>query len=352
MRANAQPQQDAAWMRKALALARRAWGRTSPNPLVGAVVVRDGDLVGSGYHQAAGTPHAEIHALADAGGLARDATLYVTLEPCCTTGRTPPCTDAIIDAGITAVVVGCLDPNPQHSGRGIAVLEAAGITVRPGVLEETCTTLNEAFFWWIQRRQPFVLLKMAMTLDGKIATADGDSKWVTGPAARRHVQRLRQWADAIMVGAETVRRDDPLLNVRSPRNWPRQPQRLVWSRQAALPPDSALARDQVSPVQLVNPISADDWQLLLGGLGRQGITALLIEGGGELAAAAINARIVNKIAFFVAPKILGGRGSRPVVGGPDPAALNDALRLDGFQSRRVGDDLLITGYCMKSIKTG
>jgi len=331
-------------MRRALALARKAWGRTSPNPLVGAVVVRDGCAVGEGYHHAAGTPHAEVHALAAAGDQAAGSTLYVTLEPCCTFGRTPPCTEAIRRAGIGRVVAGCTDANPRHAGRGGEQLQSWGIEVITGVLERDCRDLNESFFWWIQHRRPFVLLKMAMTLDGRIATAAGESRWITGPAARRRVQRWRQWADAIMVGGATVRTDNPALTVRQPRHWPRQPLRCVWSARP-VPPDRAVADDPARPPCVAKPLTAAEWGAFLDDLGRREITALLLEGGGELAAAALRADIVNKVAFFVAPKILGGRGSRPVVGGPDPAHLADALALERLRTERVGEDLLITGYC-------
>ena len=203
------------YMPQALELAKLAWGRTSPNPMVGALIVKHDRIIGRGYHRKAGTPHAEINALADCRHSPAGATLYVTLEPCSTYGRTPPCTDAIIKAGISRVVIGCLDPNPKHAGKGVEILRRAGIEVEYPVLEEECLRLNEAFFKWITTGTPFVLLKMAMTLDGKIATVDGDSQWVTGVGAREEVQVLRQWADAIMVGGETARRDHPALTVRN-----------------------------------------------------------------------------------------------------------------------------------------
>ncbi|NQU11486.1 bifunctional diaminohydroxyphosphoribosylaminopyrimidine deaminase/5-amino-6-(5-phosphoribosylamino)uracil reductase RibD [bacterium] len=330
-------------MRRALSLARRGWGRTSPNPLVGAVVVRDGAVVGEGFHRCAGTPHAEVHALAAAGQAARGATLYVTLEPCSTTGRTPPCTEAILAAGVARVVVGCLDPNPRHVGRGVEILRERGLGVDVGVLEPACREVNEAFFCWVTHRRPFVLLKMAMTLDGRIATASGDSKWVTGEAARRHVQKLRRWGDAIMVGAETVRQDDPELTVRMPKSWPAQPRKLVWTQQASLPRDLKIWADPAGPPEFVCATTAADWQALLLRLGAEDVTALLIEGGGELAAAVLAAGIVDKVAFFIGPKILGGRGSRPVVGGGDPARLSQALGLRELRARHVGEDLLVTG---------
>lgn len=340
------PNDDRAWMRQALRLARRAWGRTSPNPLVGAVVVRDGAAVGAGWHHRAGTPHAEVHALAAAGAAARGATLYVTLEPCCTTGRTPPCTDAILRAGIRRVVAGCTDPNPLHAGRGLEVLRRAGVEVAAGVGECGCRTLNEAFFCWITQKRPFVLLKMAMTLDGKIATASGDSQWVTGPAARRRVQLLRRWADAILVGGETVRRDDPALTVRTPRKWWRQPQKLVWTRRGpdAFPRTLQIWADAGRPPEFVSLRTPQEWRGWLAELGRREITALLLEGGGELAGAALQAGVVDKVEFHVAPKLLTGRGSRPVTGGADPVRLADALQLRDVAVGRLGEDVVISGY--------
>lgn len=335
---------DNRWMRRALVLAKRAWGRTSPNPMVGAVVVRDGREVGAGYHHRAGEPHAEVNALRDAGAAARDADLYVTLEPCCTHGRTPPCTEALIGAAVRRVVIGCLDPNPAHAGRAVGLLENAGIQVVTAVQERACQVLNEAFFHWIQTGRPFVLLKMAMTLDGKIATAGGDSQWVTGPQARNRVQRMRQWADAIMVGGETVRMDDPSLTVRTPRNWPCQPRKIIWTRRTDYDRSLHIWADAENPPLFAAPDIRADWSDFLLDLGAQGVTALLIEGGGELASACLREGIVDKVAFFVAPKILGGRGSRPVVGGAAPASLTDALDVDQLQVQRVGKDLLLTGY--------
>jgi diaminohydroxyphosphoribosylaminopyrimidine deaminase/5-amino-6-(5-phosphoribosylamino)uracil reductase len=309
--------------------------------MVGAVVVHDGIEVGAGYHRKAGTPHAEVHALAAAGERARGATIYVTLEPCCTHGRTPPCTEAILRAGIARVVIGCVDPNPGHAGKGIEQLRTAGVQVDQGVLESECLELNEAFFWWITRRRPYVLLKMAMTLDGKIATAGGHSQWITGPAARQRVQRMRQWCDAIMVGGETVRQDDPSLTVRTPANWPCQPLPLVWTGRS-LPAASQLAR---RGARTVKPTTSAEWVALLEDLGRHDVTALLLEGGGELAASALDARVVNRVAFFIAPKILGGRGSRPVVGGAERTSLDEAFQLARTRCERVGEDFLLQGQC-------
>ena len=331
-----------AYMRQALTLARQAWGMTSPNPLVGALIVRDGRIIGRGYHHRAGEPHAEVNALRDAGEAA-GATAYVTLEPCCSHGRTPPCTDALLRAGVSRVVVGSSDPNPRHAGKGIEILRQAGIEVLTGVEQTACDRLNESFFKWIVTGQPFVLLKMAMTLDGKIATAGGDSQWVTGPAARERVQYLRQWADAVMVGGETVRRDRPGLTVRNIPDWPRQPRRLVVSR--SLTPVTAAELMAPGPMpEVLAPSSPAEWRETLSRLGREQVTAILVEGGGELAGTLLQAGTVDKVEFHLAPKILGGTHSRPVVGGTDPLKLSDAMALRDLTVEPLGDDFMLTGY--------
>ncbi len=332
---------DARWMRRAAELARQAWGLTSPNPLVGAVLLRDGEVVGEGYHHRAGQPHAEIEALRAAGDRARGATLYVTLEPCSTTGRTPPCTEAICAAGIARVVIGMIDPNPAHAGRGVDLLRAAGIEVETGVETELCAGLNRAFCCWITTGKPWVLLKMAMTLDGKIATASGESKWITGPAARSRVQELRRWCDAIMVSAETVRQDRPGLVVREPADWPRQPRKIVACRRTR--PEEIARFFPGEEVRCVTLTDADSWERFLHELGREQVTALLLEGGGELAAAALQHGAVDEVEFHLAPKLLCGRHSRPVTGGEDPDSLAEALQLEQLQIRRYGADLAISG---------
>jgi diaminohydroxyphosphoribosylaminopyrimidine deaminase/5-amino-6-(5-phosphoribosylamino)uracil reductase len=312
--------------------------------MVGAVVVKRDVQVGVGYHRKAGTPHAEVHALRDAGQQAQDATLYVTLEPCSTHGRTPPCTDAILRAGIARVVIGCLDANPRHCGNAVHLLREKGIAVDVGVLEPACRNLNDAFFWWIATGRPFVVLKLAMTLDGRIATRAGQSKWITGPRARKRVQRLRQWADAIMVGGETVRLDNPELTVREPTGWQPQPRPFVWTAKS-IPADARINTTTPGGATAAKPETQQDWLAFLGKLGGQDVTALLLEGGGELAASALRAHIVNRVDLFVAPKLLGGRNSRPAVGGPDPESLQQAMDLLDITTRRVGNDLLITGIC-------
>jgi len=334
---------DESFMALALEQARLGWGLTSPNPMVGAVVVDDnGDCIGRGYHHGAGQPHAEPNALADAGEAARGATLYVTLEPCCTFGRTPPCTEAILHAGIRRVVMGCLDPNPKHAGRGVDILKQQGIEVISGVLEEECRRLNRAFFKWITTGMPFVCLKMAMTLDGKIATASGNSKWVTGPKARSYVQTLRQWADAVMVGGATARIDNPSLLVREPKNWPCQPQRIIWTSKSLVRSSTLMTDTNPHPI-VAKPTTPEEWNAFLAKLGRDNITVLLMEDGGELAANALKSRIVDEVQFFIAPKLLGGRDSRPVVAGDNPDSLSEALPLQNVTCQQIGQDWLFIG---------
>lgn len=335
---------DRAWMRLALREAKRAWGRCSPNPMVGAVIVKNGQAIATGFHRQAGTPHAEVHALTQAGPRASGADLYVTLEPCSTQGRTPPCTDAILAAGIRRVVAGCTDANPAHAGRGLTLLRQAGVEIGEAVLEEECRQLNEHFFWWVRQHRPFVTLKMAMTLDGRIALPDGRSKWITGPAARRAVQRLRQLCDAIMVGGNTARADDPGLRVTDPPDWPCQPQICIWTARP-LPPELRIQHHPESPPLQTKPQTRTEWLNFLRFLGGRGCLNLLLEGGGELAASALQAGIVNKVCFFIAPKIIGGRDSRPVVGGEAVPSLEEALGLAETTCRRVGDDFLLEGYC-------
>lgn len=337
----------ARFMERALDEAERGLGRTSPNPMVGAVVVRDGVEVASGYHQRAGGAHAEVHALERAGALADGADLYVSLEPCSTTGRTPPCTEAIRRAGVRRVFVGCLDANPKHAGAAVAQLRRQDIEVHVGLLEHRCRRLNEAFFHWITTGRAFVVLKMAMTLDGRIATAGGVSQWITGPEARADVQMLRKAADAIMVGGETVRLDNPGLRVRDPANWPRQPTRFVWTRRPAeeFSAELDVRQDQNGvPARFVHPCGHEQWREFLDALGAEQKTVLLVEGGGELAADLLNSGAVDKLVWFVAPRILGGAGSRPVVGGPDPQCLEECIDVESLEVSFRGRDMKLVGY--------
>jgi len=356
-------------MARALEIASLARGKTSPNPLVGAVVVRDGVVVGEGYHLKAGAPHAEVHALRQAGERARGATLYVTLEPCCHYGKTPPCTGGIIKAGVTRVVVAVADPNPRVSGRGIQVLRQAGIAVETGVLEAEARRLNEAFFKHITSGHPFVTLKAAMSLDGKIATSSGESKWITGPESRSLVQRLRLENDAVLVGIGTVLADDPLLTVRLPGE-DRKPLRVVADSSLRIPLESRLvqtARDHPTVVagveercpaarrEMLIGRGVEVWELpeahgmvdiraLLHALGSRDVVGLLLEGGSTLNASFLEAGAVDKYVFFVAPMIIGGSTAPGPFGGAGTAVLAGAPRLTALECRRAGADLVITGY--------
>lgn len=348
-------------MKRALALAARGRGRTSPNPMVGAVLVRSGRVIAEDYHRKAGTPHAEALVLESAGDKARGATLYVTLEPCChTKKRTPPCTRAIIASGVARAVIAMKDPNPKVSGRGIAELEAAGIKTTCCVLEDRARLLNEAYVKHITTNMPFVTLKAAMTLDGKIATPEGQSKWITSEPARNIVHRLRASSDAIITGIGTVAADDPELTARI--RGARQPFRVVidptlriadGSRVLQTPPETiivtrenggALARALVARgVRILGYKGTLDLKWLLGELGSMGMNSVLIEAGSTLNAYALMEGVVDRVMIFVAPKIIGGAASFPVVGGAAFRKLQDAIMVGDMKVRRVGPDLLIEG---------
>jgi diaminohydroxyphosphoribosylaminopyrimidine deaminase/5-amino-6-(5-phosphoribosylamino)uracil reductase len=404
------------YLRQALVLARRGYGTTSPNPMVGAVLVKGGKVIGRGWHRRAGLLHAEIESLRDAlkrGHNPRGATLYVTLEPCCTHGRTPPCTDAIIAAGIKRVVVGATDPNPKHSGRAFKILRRAGIEVTgpgsagvppassstrrpatrrrdasvPGAdaLANECAGLNEAFNHWIVHRTPFITVKAAMTLDGKIAAASGESKWITGEAARACGMKLRQGADAILVGINTILADDPSLTARvgAPNSdsaradleigAPRL-RRIVLDSMARTPLNAKVVSDKFAALttivvskyapknrvaalaKRVNVIVAPatkrrarsdapyqiDLRWFMRKLGAENVTSLLVEGGGEVNASFLLGGFAQRVAFFYAPKILGGRDSRKAVAGEGARSLAEVIRLRDVEWKRLGPDLLLT----------
>jgi len=358
---------DERLMHPALALADKARGLTSPNPLVGAFVVRDGVVVGEGFHAKAGTPHAERLALAAAGEAARGATLYVTLEPCVHQGRTPPCVPAVLEAGIRRVVVAVLDPNPRVSGAGVAALRQAGLEVSAGCLEEEARRLNRPFFTWVTERRPFVTLKVAMSLDGKIAGWDRSSRWITGEAARREGHRLRSEADAIAVGISPILADDPELTVRLEPAWPREPYRVVVDSHGRTPvtarviaagrpertliavtesaPGDRLRALEAAGSQVLRLPSRDgrvDLNALMADLAQREVTALLLEGGGELNAGFLEAGLVDRVLVFVAPMLLGGRQSPTPLEGPG-RGLKEAFRLTGMTVRAMGEDLLIEG---------
>ena len=365
---------DTQFMRLALRLARRAYGQTSPNPMVGAVLVNDGQIIGQGWHHRAGQPHAEIEALRDAetrGHRAKGATLYVTLEPCCTHGRTPPCTDAIIRAGLKRVVVTTTDPNPAHAGQGFTILRQAGIAVMTGVLAEASARLNEAFNHWIVHRTPFVTVKAAMTLDGKIATASGDSKWITSEKARASGMKLRQGADAILVGVNTVLADNPSLTIRPVQGSKfkvrgSKLRRVILDSRGRTPltakviADADAANTIVVVTKAATPRRIEelarrvtvwvaparggkiDLRWLLKKLGAESVTILLVEGGGEVNASFLLRGLAQRVAFFYAPKIIGGRDARQGVAGEGLARLADKILLQEVQWQRLGPDWLMT----------
>ena len=357
-------------MERAISLAQQALGTTSPNPAVGAVIVKDGVTLGSGHTQPPGGAHAEIMALREAGASARGGALYTTLEPCCTYGRTPPCTDAIISAGIKEVHIGAIDPNPRVSGSGADQLRAAGIDVRFADAADVLRELYEAFAKHINTGLPFVTSKFAMSLDGKIATRTGDSKWVTGPEARARVQHLRRETDAVMVGVNTVLADDPQLTARDADGTPlpRQPLRVILDSRCRTPPDARLLREPgatlvlatgEAPAQRISALAHAGAEVLTASqpgetkvdleaamkeLGRRGVVSLLVEAGGILQGALFDAGLVDKVFAFIAPVIIGGAQSASPVEGTGPELMAGAHRLRRTRLEQYRPDWLITGY--------
>ncbi len=362
---------DHAWMRRALELAARGTARTSPNPLVGALVVKDGKSIGEGFHTYDGRKHGEVIALEQAGNAARGATLYLNLEPCCHTGRTGPCTESVIRAGVTRVVAAMSDPNPQVSGKGFELLKAAGIEVSVGECAEEARRMNEPFARFITSGVPLVTLKAAMTLDGKIAAPDDNSGWITSEAARAHVQQLRHAQDAIWTGIGTVLADDPMLTDRSgdPRRRPLL--RVVMDSHLRIPltakmlsevhgdlmimcaasadPAKRRALEQRGVEVIVAPSAGGDnarpgLHAVLEELARRQMTSVMIEAGAALNGAALEAGIVDKIFFYYAPKLLGGDDALPAVGGRGIRAMRDALAVKNVRHQQFGDDFAIEGY--------
>ena len=350
------------WMHRCLELANLAAGQTAPNPMVGCVVLNEGLVVGEGFHPGAGQPHAEVFALAQAGDRARGATLYVNLEPCNHTGRTPPCTEAIIRAGVSQVVVGMVDPDPRVSGTGIERLRQAGIEVEVGVEEAACQRLNEAFVQRVTHQRPLGLLKYAMTLDGKIAATSGHSAWVTGPMARTAVHQLRATCDAVVVGGNTVRRDNPRLTSHGYSS--HNPLRVVMSRSLDLPSSANLWQTQEAPTVVFTASKADPERqqrltvqgvevmglpaltpkLVTEWLYQRGCAAVLWECGGLLAAEAIKDGVIDKLWAFVAPKLVGGTTAPGPVGDLGIQRMDQALALERTTWRTLGDDLLLEAY--------
>jgi diaminohydroxyphosphoribosylaminopyrimidine deaminase/5-amino-6-(5-phosphoribosylamino)uracil reductase len=362
---------DVGFMRRALELAERGRGLTSPNPMVGAVVVREGRVVGEGAHLRAGGPHAEIVALSVAGEAARGATLYVTLEPCAHHGRTPPCAPAVARAGVARVVVAMRDPNPLVAGGGAALLAAAGIPVELGVLGDEAERQSRVWLTAMRQRRPHVTLKAAATLDGKLADVHGASKWITGEPARQHAHRMRAESDAIVVGITTALRDDPSLTVRLTAPWPREPYRVVLDTGARLGPDARvihagtrsralIAVGEQAPAARISALEAAGARVLRCGtredrvapvallerLFELEVRAVLLEGGGETHAAFVEAGVVDRVALFLAPLLLGGRDATGIVGGAG-RDLKTALRLGPLSTTALGDDLLIEADVMR-----
>jgi len=360
---------DIYFMKKTLTLAAKGKGRTSPNPLVGAVIVKDGKIIAADYHRKAGSFHAEVLALNKAGKKAKGATLYVNLEPCChTEKRTPPCTKAIIRSGIKKVVVAMIDPNPKVSGMGLKELRKAGIETVSGVMEAEAKHLNEAFIKYITKKGPFVILKIAQSLDGKIATARGESKWITGEEARRYVHKLRNEVDAILVGIGTVKKDNPSLDCRIKGG--RNPYRIIVDSNLQIPLNAKVLkhddgktivigarravplRKKIEQLQnmgahvltVKNKNGKIDLRSLMKELGRLEITSVMIEGGSSVNASVLANGIADKVMIFVAPKIIGGVDSIPSIGGKSPALLRNAFNLNNLQVKKIGEDLLLEGY--------
>lgn len=331
---------DERFMRLALREAGRGLGHTSPNPAVGAVIVKSGRVIAKGWHRCAGGPHAEIEALRalEKPALARGATLYVSLEPCCTHGRTPPCTDAIIEAAITRVVAGAMDPNPRHAGHGFAILKKAGVAVTAGILAAECTALNAGFNKWITTGMPLVIAKAGMSLDGRLTRPPGEGAWLTSEESRADAMRLRASVDAILVGAETVRMDDPRLTIRGLRNVPaRQPWRVVLTRSGRLPKDAHLFTDEHRERTLV--FRGKSLRAVLRDLGRRGCTSVMIEGGGNLLGAALDKGLVDRAHFYLAPLLCGGPD---VIAGFGAGIACEAPRLADLSYRKIGPDIRIT----------
>ncbi len=360
-------------MQMALDLAKKGEGFTSPNPMVGAVVVKDQEVIGKGYHKAAGEAHAEVNAIDDAGVLAKNATLYVTLEPCNHTGRTPPCTEKVLASGIRRVVAAMNDPNPGVKGGGLDYLKSCGITTTLGVCEKQAKKLNEIFIKYALTKRPFTIVKCATTLDGRIATKTGDSIWVTGEESRRFVHQLRHAVDAIMVGINTVEKDNPSLTTRlttRPKNAKQlDPTRIILDTHLRISEKAKLLQlhSDSDTILITGPLVARDKKIrlenkdvrivespvidglidldrLMDLLGSLGITSLLVEGGSRVFASALTTGIVDKVLFFYAPKILGGDDGIPICKGPGVDLMDHCIPVKDIQVRRFGDDIMVEGY--------
>lgn len=360
---------DKQYMQSALELAAKGCGFVSPNPMVGAIIVQKGEIIGQGYHELCGGPHAERNALENCKVSPKGATLYVTLEPCCHFGRTPPCTEAIIESGISRVVVGIKDPNPLVAGKGIYELRNKGIEVLDGVLEEECGTINEIFFHYIRTKTPYVIMKYAMTMDGKIATCTGNSKWITAEAARQRVQQDRHRCSAIMVGVDTVIADDPLLTCHMEGG--RNPVRIICDTSLRTPLNSQIVMTAESVPTILATSCADverqqryinagcqiivlpkkeahiDLSKLMTILGNKQIDSILLEGGATLNWSFLQSGLVNKVQTYIAPKLFGGDHAKTPVGGLGVQSPNEAFYLKNSTASFLGDDILIESEVMQ-----
>lgn len=357
---------DEKYMRLAMQLAGNAIGRTSPNPLVGAVIVKDNRVVGCGWHRKAGTPHAEVHALNQAGELAQGADVYVTLEPCAHYGKTPPCAKALVEAKVKNVYGGLLDVNPKVAGKGFKILEDAGIHVEYGFLQDELRKQNEVFFKWIEHKKPFIVLKAAMTLDGKIATATGQSKWITNETSRAYGYKLRDIYDGIMVGINTVIEDNPMLTARVDGG--KNPIRIVVDSSLKIDINANVVQDKSAKTIVATTDKADkdkilklqaqdvdvivvdkdekdkvDIEKLLDILGQQNICSILVEGGATLSGSFVAKKLVDKVYFFIAPKIIGGKEAKTPVAGTGILNLQEALALKDIKIEKLEEDILIIG---------
>jgi diaminohydroxyphosphoribosylaminopyrimidine deaminase/5-amino-6-(5-phosphoribosylamino)uracil reductase len=361
-------EEEQKYMRRAISLAKKGLGWVNPNPLVGAAIVKNGRIIGEGYHEYFGGPHAEVNAISKAKGSLHGSTLYVTLEPCSHEGKTPPCTDLIIRKGIRRVVTGMKDPNPLVNGKGLLALAAAGIEVVSGVEEPAVRKMNEPFIKYIVTGRPFCTLKTAMTLDGKIATVENASRWISCEESRKHVHELRQQYGSIMVGIDTVLYDDPLLNTRRAGKKSKDPLKVIVDSTGKIPREAKVLKmnpqlvviattdkmeaatkrdlERMGAQVLVCPQKDGqvDLSYLMFLLGKMGIDSVLLEGGSKLAFSALTEGIVNKVVSFIAPKIIGGKEAPSPVGGTGLSSMEDAIGVNDWHFRKMGNDILIEGY--------
>lgn len=367
---------DDQFMKRAIKLAEKGRGKTSPNPMVGAVLVKNGQIIAEGHHEAPGKPHAEVLALNKAGNKARHATLYVTLEPCCIWGRTPPCTGMIINAKVAEVVVGLIDPNPKVSGKGIRELRMAGIEVKTDLLADEIAVQNEKYVCYMSKGRPFVMVKVAASLDGKTATTAGESQWISGEQSRQQVHRFRDEYDAVLVGIGTVLKDDPLLTTRIPNRKTRNPVRVIIDSEAkisfntrivttAREVPTIIATTERAPMEKMKTLQELGLSVLVlpsrngrldliqmfRALAEREISSVMVESGAELNAALFEAGLVDKLTIFYAPKVIGGLKAPGMVEGRGIENLSDALNFDIAEIKRLGDDLMVVAY-PKAVTSG